>query len=77
MGHRSDSSVETGTPTVGSSGNAAQGETRVSWGLHTPLFNEGDHLNKLIGNGEMVAAAKLYIEQKEYFDGAATSTART
>ena len=66
----SDSSVETGTPTAGSSGNAAQGETRVSFGLYTPFYDQGDHLNKLIGNGELVTAAKLYIEQKEYFDGA-------
>ena len=52
------------------SSSASQGEKRVSWGLYTPLFDQGDHLNKLIGNGELVAAANLYTEQKEYFAGA-------
>ncbi len=56
-----DVSVETGSPTTDTSNQSAQGETWVSFGLYTPLFDEGDHLNKLIGNGEMVAAAKLYI----------------
>ena len=66
----SDASIETESPTADTASPAAQEEKRVSWGLYTPLFDQGDHLNKLIGNGELEAAAKLYVEQKEYFDGA-------
>ena len=53
---------------VSTSEVTAEGEKRISWGMYTPFYDQGDHLKSLVTEDrEFDDAAKLYLEQKEYF----------
>ena len=50
-----------------SSGNGGAESSRISKSFYTPFFDEGDHLAELVAEGRINDAAKLYAEQKVYF----------
>ena len=53
---------------VFASETTAEAENRISWGMYTPFSDQGDHLKSLVTEDrEFDDAAKLYLEQKEYF----------
>ena len=53
---------------VSTSEVTGEAENRISWGMYTPFYDQGDHLKSLVTEDrEFDNAAKLYLEQKEYF----------
>jgi hypothetical protein len=42
-------------------------EKRVSWRFYTPIWDQGDHLKRVVGEGGIRRAARLYLEQREFF----------
>ncbi len=53
---------------VSTSEVTGEAENRISWGMYTPFYDQGDHLISLVTEDrEFDDAAKLYLEQKEYF----------